>query len=237
MTSLFNKIKEFAKEGLFPRKCLGCQKEGSFLCDDCLFLIDISPVNYCLCQKPKILEKNGKCPACFPRTLDGIYNAAPYADFLVKKAILLFKYEPFIKNLSQPLTQIILNHFCLLKPTPSFTGYSVVNVPLDKKRQRWRGFNQAEELALKLTANLNLPMVSNCLVKDKNTAPQAQLAKNQRIVNLSNVFSCQKPEAIKGKKLLLVDDVFTTGATMEECAKALKAAGAKKVFAVSVARG
>ena len=111
-------------------------------------------------------------------------------------------------------------------------------IPLHQKRLKWRGFNQAEEIAKKLSFFFEVPVLNNALIRIKYTTPQVKMENNlQRKENIKGAFVCPYPEIIKNQKIFLVDDVFTTGATMEEAAKTLKQAGAKEVWGVVTARG
>ena len=106
----------------------------------------------------------------------------------------------------------------------------------DKNKIKIRGYNQSEELAKELSKILQIPVVSDALIKIKPTKPQMELTKLEREKNLDGVFQIKNPEQISGKKIFLVDDVYTTGSTMEECAKALGDAGIKQVWGIAIAR-
>jgi len=229
-------IKNFFLELLFPRFCLGCQKEGTYLCQDCLSLIEISQHQYCLCQMAQRIWQGGKCKKCASRKLNGLYFAVPYQNSLVQKLIRLFKYNPFVKELSGTLASLIINHFQLLDNPPDFSEFLLVFIPLEKRKLKQRGFNQAEEIAKELSKSLEIPLVSDCLIKIKANFPQVKLSGKEREENIKGVFLCKNPEKIKGRKILLLDDVYTTGSTMEEAARVLKTAGAKEVWGVAVAR-
>ncbi len=112
----------------------------------------------------------------------------------------------------------------------------ILPVPLYKKKQRQRGYNQSELLARELAKLRNLPLDTTSLIRSRNTPSQTKLGREGRLQNMSGAFSCVNPAAVKGKIVLLIDDVATTGATLEGCAEALKAAGAKKVIAYTLAR-
>ena len=235
--NLRERTKRFLLDAFFPRFCLNCQKEGSYLCEDCVSLLEISEHQYCLCQKPNRLFKAGKCPRCRKKFLSGLYFALPYQNVLVKSSIQRFKYEPFIKELAKPLASLIIDYFQLLVNPPDFYGLILIPVPLDRKRLKWRGFNQAEEIGKKFSKSLNIPLINDVLIKTKGNSPQMELTGKEREENVLGVFSCQNKEKIQKKKVLLVDDVYTTGATMEEAARILKIAGAKEVWGIVVARG
>ena len=108
---------------------------------------------------------------------------------------------------------------------------------MEKKKLKKRGFNQAEEIAKELSLFLKIPLFNNVLIKIKETLPQIELSDKEREENVSGAFFCQNKKEIGGKKILLVDDVYTTGATMEECARVLKEAQAKEVWGLAIARG
>ena len=214
-------MKNLFLEILFPKSCLGCNKPGTYLCQDCLSLIDIS-------------EKINRDV----EILSGIFCACDYENFLVKKLIQKFKYKPFAKNLSKTLAYLIILHFKNLQLQEFFTGqFLIIPIPLSKKRLKWRGFNQAQEIAKHISEFLELPVINNVLIKTKQTLAQTDLPKQQRKQNLKIAFTCENPEIIKNKNILLIDDVFTTGATMIEAGKTLKSAGANRIYGIAVAKG
>jgi ComF family protein len=116
----------------------------------------------------------------------------------------------------------------------------VVPVPLSKERKRERGFNQAEVLARAVNAYLGLPIVDNVLARTKNIERQERLGAEERKKNAENAFACvggaEDFAKIRGKRVLLIDDVITTGATANDCARALKKSGAKTVVACAIAK-
>lgn len=232
------KIKNFLLDILFPKFCLGCKTEGTYLCEDCKACLEISENVFCLCETPQRLSFGGKCPKCSFKKLDGLYFALSYRNKMVKKLIHQFKYEPFIKDLSENLTDLIITHFQTLnKYEKDFEGKILIPIPLSRKKLKNRGFNQAEEIAKKLSEKLKIPILTNGLIKTKENLPQMELSGKERQENIKGAFEVIKKEEIQGKKILLVDDVYTTGATMEEAARVLKEAGAKEVFGVVIARG
>jgi len=260
LISKFSKTKLFLLELLFPKFCLGCQKEGFYLCEDCRATLEISENNYCLCsQNHKALAPNsklGKCNRCSDKKLSGLYFALPFKDpsagsgqetYLTKKLVHQFKYGPYTKNLAKTLASLIIEHLVITqKNTDEIWNNGVlVPVPLDKKKLKIRNYNQSEELAKELSKVLQIPVVSDILIKTKTTKPQMELSKEQREKNLLGAFAISSPslrgaeatkQSLKNKKVFLVDDVYTTGSTMEECARVLRTAGAKSVWGITVAR-
>lgn len=243
MNKYIEKIRLFLLDLFFPKFCLGCKKEGSYLCDDCRTLLDIAEFDYCLCSsKPQRLpsdQKSGKCNRCQDKRLSGLYFALPYKEkALTRKIIYQFKYRPYLKDLAKTLAGILVEHLVISgKNTNEIWQNSVlIPVPLDKKKLKSRGYNQSEELAKELSEVLQIPMISDNLIKIKNTKPQMELKKEEREKNLGKAFKIKNSQTLLGKKIFLVDDVYTTGSTMDECAKTLKEAGAKQVWGIAIAR-
>jgi len=114
---------------------------------------------------------------------------------------------------------------------------AIVPVPLHPRKQRQREFNQAEYLAAGLTKVVNVPVLKRNLRRVKDTPTQTKLDAEARMKNLRDAFAVRDGTEFKGKRLVVLDDVFTTGATMDSCAKTLRGAGAKDVIALAVARG
>lgn len=109
-------------------------------------------------------------------------------------------------------------------------------VPLHKRREIKRGFNQADLLAKEIAEFFKIPYCEDILKRAKNTKPQTETSNhNQRLENIKNAFVCRKPELVAWKRIIIVDDVMTTGATLNECARALKSSGARSVTAFVVA--
>lgn len=225
---------------LFPQFCLSCNKEGLLICQDCLSAIEILEFQFCpFCEKPNRVFDKFVCPKHQGKNLDGLFFPTQYKNALVKKLIAKFKYEPFIKNLKEPLAFLIISHFLLSENEGFFKNSNesfFIPVPLSKRKQKWRGFNQSEEIARILSDFFKVPLLSKNLVKIKNTSPQIELSKEKRRENIRNVFLLKNPEQIRNKTIFLIDDIFTTGATMEECAFVLKQANAKQVLGIAIAR-
>lgn len=209
-------------EILFPRYCLGCKRRGTYLCEDCLSLIDLYSHPF---SEPPLLF---------------LYSITYYQHFLIKRLIHSFKYWPFAHDLRHAFRSLILTYLKNLENTPYFVSHPktfiIVPIPLHLSRQKWRGFNQAEILAQELAYHLKIPVSNNVLVKTKATRPQAELTGKKRKENIKGVFKIINPEKIKGKNILLVDDIYTTGTTMKRAAKILKENGAKEIIGLVIAR-
>lgn len=235
MKKIFRNLGKRFLDLLFPKACLFCQREDSFLCQDCQAAFEIEEENFCLCPQPKLLEKAGKCKNCQAKSLAGLHFALSYEDPRAKLLIKAFKYEPYLRELAKPLASFILAHFSLQGKT-NFPQYLLIPIPLEKRRLRKRGFNQAEEIAKYLAPSLGTPFISDCLLKIKKTPPQTKLSGKERERNLRGAFLVKQPERIRNKKIFLIDDVYTTGTTMEEAAKTLLETGAKEVWGIAIAR-
>lgn len=231
--SLCRNIKEIGIESFFPTKCLNCQVDGEILCEDCFSLIEIIDQKYChICKKRKPF-KVFKCLSGCRSPLFHLFFATAYKKHaLIGKIIHNFKYSPFIKSLDFVLAKMIINHFKLIGIKQDFfKNFIIIPVPLHLKRIKKRGFNQSSEIAKKLSRELNIILALDSLKRIRNTISQIKIiTKEKKKSNVKDAFECINRNFIQGKIVLLVDDVYTTGATMEECAKVLKKAGAKRIY-------
>jgi ComF family protein len=151
-----------------------------------------------------------------------------------KNCIHLLKYNSRLK-LAAPLGKLM---FDFVNKNMDYEDFDmIVPVPLHSSRLRERGFNQAEVLSRKLSGYTKHPVCTNVLKRTKPTLSQTGLSKTKRFTNLQGAFKITKDAFVSGKKVLLVDDVFTTGSTVNEAAKALLKAGAESVDALVLARG
>ena len=150
-----------------------------------------------------------------------------------------FKYNPFLTDLQKVIRQIF--SFFLVSQKNYFPEkFLVVPVPLHWTRQNWRGYNQAEILAKIAAEVFDFEFTPNIVRRTRFTKPQTQLTRKKRLKNIHGAFAlCDDlaKEKIKGKSILLIDDVWTTGATLKECAKVLKRNGANKVWALTLTKG
>ncbi|PJE73746.1 MAG: hypothetical protein COV02_00845 [Candidatus Terrybacteria bacterium CG10_big_fil_rev_8_21_14_0_10_41_10] len=202
-------------EFIFPQKCAGCGIEKVALCLACLKGVEM----------PDVAEANG------------IYAASNYRDRTVKNVIRLLKYKKG-HCLAKPLAELIKER-CLPKimetyPKLNMKDFITIPIPLSAGKLRERGFNQAAEMA-KL---LPLPTNNKILFKIKETPSQVSVKdRDKRLKNIEGSFITKNVDTLKGKNIIIIDDVFTTGATIKEAKKTLKAGGAKKVLAIVLARG
>lgn len=210
------------------------------MCEDCLSLVEILDKQYCpFCFPPRTVFDGRICPSCKnDHFLDRLFFACSYESLIVKKLIGEFKYEPYVKDYSLTLAFLMLSHLANMnKNVSDFNGFLMIPVPLFKRKQKLRGYNQAEEIAKELSKYLKIQMMPDILIKIKSTLSQTELDKKSRADNVRNAFSVKNTDLIKNKNIILVDDVFTSGATMDECSRKLKEAGAKEVWGMAIARG
>ena len=242
--------RDFIFDLLFPIECLGCGKQGKWLCDKCLKKLEVNSKQHCL--NCKIENDFGEiCPECKKIFyLDGALAAGNYEDKLIAQLIKQYKYY-FSLKVADILGDFLLffiknlNNQIILLPAkkenaPEFlfkqNNYYIMPVPLHKRRLRWRGFNQSEKLAQILSNKLNIPLISDQLIRIKYKQPQAKINSKKRKNNINGCFK-YVGDYLNEKNIILVDDVVTSGSTLNECAKVLKEKGAKEVWGICVARG
>jgi competence protein ComFC len=144
-------LKESILDIIFPSFCFICKREGDYLCQDCRSVMEIS----------------GKHKIYSGENISDLYFALPYQNSLIKDLIKKFKYEPFVKELGKSLSSLIIEHLNLLDNKPDFTGFYLIPIPLEKKRLKWRGFNQAEEIGKDMAYFLKIPLIPDALIKTK----------------------------------------------------------------------
>ena len=234
------KIKGFFLELFFPQFCFFCQKEGHSLCPDCLAIISVAEECWCPFCAFKTAHTPLRCQRHERKNLNGAFSATSYQEKRVKKLIGAFKYKPYLKSLALPLSLLIISHIFLTANKEFFKNGEnscFIPLPITKKKQKERGFNQSLEIAKELSNFFKLPLEENNLIKIKETGSQTKLSRKERKQNIKDAFQLKNPLAVKGKRVFLVDDVLTTGATLEEAARVLKRLGhAKEVYGVVVAR-
>ena len=226
---------------IFPDECRICEqplREISRIpvCRACLAKPEPLAAEYfCVqCRAPFLnafpLDAEGRCGLCRRgvQGFDAAYSFGFY-DGELRELIHLFKYGR-IETLAKPLGRL------LAMALPREQAFDVI-VPMPLHwRKRWsRGFNQSDLLARELGRRVNIP-VKNALRRVKFTAAQAGLTNAKRRLNVSGAFKARRERSLDGKRVLLIDDVMTTGATAASCARALKITGAREVTLLTVAR-
>ena len=201
------------------------------LCSSCCDSLPRIMPPFCpQCGKPQ--ASGILCPGCvsWQAEIDGIRSPFRF-DGLMRQTVHQLKYKN-LRALAKPLAKL-LNDFLVINPLP---GKVLVPVPLHPRRLRERGHNQSHLLAEELSSLINLPVIDDCLIRKRHTPPQARTATvEERRNNVANAFTCVK-DRLQDKQVLLIDDVSTSGATLDACAKVLKAAGAVSVWGLVLAR-
>jgi len=224
------KLKGIALDFLFPQWCVGCGRQGEFICPSCRHSLPrVMPPLCPRCGKPQ--SSGVLCPACvgWQAKIDGIRSPFRF-DGVMRQAIHQLKYRN-LRALAGPLAEL-LNDYLVASSIP---GEVLVPVPLHRKRLRERGYNQSRLLAEELGKLNNLPVVDDCLIRQRYAPPQARTSTvEERRGNVEYAFAC-RDRRLQGKQVLLIDDVTTSGATLDACASALKTAGTVSVWGLSLA--
>ncbi len=223
-----------ALDALFPRFCLSCKREGSLFCKTCdagwVARPDVAACPFCLAH-----GSNAVCSSCRTQTsLDGVVSYLPYGNAIVRLAIGFWKYdgdrsiEPVLKHwLAQSVPRM----------RPPLESFVVTHVPIHTTRKRLRGFDQSEHLA-SWVAEMHCMPSANLLERTRKTISQAKTSHRDRFLGeLDGIFSMHSSVETIPESVLLCDDVFTSGATMDSAAQCLKAAGVKQVWGFVIAKG
>jgi len=236
-TNSFNKINtlyNFFLDLIFPRYCVGCKKEGVWFCEKCKEKIIY--IKTPTCPKCSRISENGNfCKSCQKDfSLKGVLVAAHYEEGPLKEAIHTYKYDG-IYHLKVDLGKILIS---TLLSRWNKKDTILIPVPLHKTRKGERGYNQALLLSQEIKKSLNYEICDNKLLRIKYTKPQVKFNSKDRIINIQNSFRWKGKDELKGKTIILIDDVFTTGSTLNECAKELKLkAHVKEVWGLVLAKG
>lgn len=227
----------FILDLIFPQFCVTCGREGNVWCEMCRAHVE--------CASAPL------CPVCFMR-MPGNVHASHRARTELTKLIAattydavraplhLYKYQ-FVQIASEPLSTLFiktLTPILAIALTESHSrrgSWIIIPIPLHKRRKAWRGFNHAELLGEKISTHFNIPMLQ-ALTRTRYTTPQVELKGEDREENMRDAFSLSKNhKSIKGKIVFLIDDVYTSGATMNEAAKVLRSSGAREVWGIVLA--
>ena len=163
-----------------------------------------------------------------------------------KEILCIFKYEDLIRNILikykfQNKSYLYKTFIKIILKNKKICGFLknydiIIPVPISKKRNRQRGYNQSYLIAREIAKQINLKHEKNCFVKQKDTIEQSKLDKNQRKINVQNAYKIIDKEKIINKKIILLDDIYTTGNTVNECAKMLEQAGARMIGVLTIAK-
>jgi ComF family protein len=233
---------------LYPPRCRACSssiggRDREYFCSNCLLQIQLVAHPFCtICGRP-FPDSSGAdhvCGVCLARNPQfarahswACYPREEATEHPLRQVIQKFKYGRKVA-LGKPLGRLMARgceEFLL-----TCKAETIIPVPLHPRRLRWRGFNQSVLLARQIGRAYNIPVDCFTLFRKMDTPPQTQLPEEDRRKNMRGAFALSKETAVKGKSLLLVDDVYTSGATVNECSRVLKQGGAREVFVLTLAR-
>ena len=222
---------------LYPPRCLVCKTLGeSGLCTACAG--QIIPVTAPFCAVCGHTLADSRCTNCTAQTPAFRCSRSLGAyDGVLRHAVHQFKYRDR-PQLALPLGRLLAEYARAQAPDLNHLHFdALLPVPMHPARQRVRGYNQSERLARVLGLELSLPLLTGVLVRARPTRPQVGLSGETRRTNLRGAFTVKQPDLIVNKTLLLIDDVVTSGSSLHQCAAALNAAGARAVYALTLAAG
>ena len=226
---------------LFPYQCLRCGKildSAGYLCESCVEEINFIKPPYChKCGHPlqeENINKKMLCAGCLKnkRSFYRLSRSAVIYDNSSKNIILSFKFFDQTENAN------LLSAMIKIAGKDIFAeGVDlIIPVPLHYTRLIKRKYNQSALLAQKLSKMTAVPYNNLVLIRSRKTKPQVEVSGKERITNVKNAFGVKNPQFIKGKRIVLIDDIMTTGSTVKECALVLKKAGAKSIDILTIAR-
>ncbi len=234
---------------IFPKRCVNCKKQGSYLCENCFIFLSFDVKSLCLiCNKASY---NGLThPVCKSKySIDGCFSAFPY-NKTAQKLIYNFKYKPYLKDLKTVLADLFYESLIQnedFNRELKIGNWVFIPIPLSDSKLKKRGYNQSEILAKELAKKFNIPF-QNILKRVRDTKTQVGLSNIKRKENIKDAFGIlnlkseilNHPSASSGFRkncsTFLVDDVVTTGSTLKEAANVLKRSGAKRVIGLTLAR-
>jgi ComF family protein len=224
---------DFISKILFPPRCLACDARVAtgILCELCFDKIPHYKTFFCAHCDARLPSSKKICHQNAPYILGA---AGPYGDPTLKLLIHRLKFRG-VRRAAKPLADLLARY---LADVALNTGeFILIPLPLSKRRQNERGFNQAEEIAWHLAKRLPLTVRSDILTRNRHTKPQTETANAaERQRNILDCFSIARPDDVSRKDIIILDDVTTSGATLGDAARALKAAGARKIIGLTAAK-
>ena len=232
------KFKEYLLDMIYPKRCPFCGKVLDATDEDCLKCknkpIYITGPRCMKCSKPVLNNEIEYCYDCMEKSHHYISGKAIWIyDDIMKQSIARFKYGGSLEYAPIYGKELVKQYGSWIKKHADI----LVPVPLYKKKERARGYNQTEVLANAVGKMLDIPVEAKLLKRIKDTKPQKELNDKERLKNLSEAFFINKKELYKFEKVMLVDDIYTTGSTIEACANILYRAGISEVYFLSVCIG
>jgi len=229
----FQQVTESIYNLIYPPRCVSCQAALTYFCVNCKANLVYITLSACdRCGYPNA-NTNSPCHQCQTNPLnylDAIRSAAFFDDGPLKIAIHKFKYQNY-QALGKEFAPLLANCYTINHLKTDV----IVPVPLHKSRYKERGYNQSTLLAKGLSKLIGQPIDSKTLVRHRVTKTQMTLKAKERKNNVTKAFACQS-KALEDKSILLIDDVCTTGATLDACAQALKQMNTRAVYGLTLAR-
>lgn len=236
---IIENLKEDLLNILFPRTCPVCGEilivQNYQVCENCKKKIKYITEPACKkCGKQLLVEEQEYCYDCSRKEHNFTRGISLYChDEWIRKSIYHFKYNNKREYAKIYANEIILKYKSKIQ---TWNADYLVPIPIHKSKLNERGFNQAKDLCLELSRGLEIPMLDNCVLRVKKTLPQKELNDKERIINLKNAFKIGK-NVVKLKSIILVDDIYTTGATIDTVSKVLIESGAKDIFFITISTG
>ena len=235
---VFVKLKNLLTSSIYPDNCncIICDKEipiGSKygLCDYCYNKLPFNKQMYCVKCGVPIENEATYCLMCQNngRHFDFVRSCFVYANE-IKKLILNLKFHN-CKWLAKYFADMLFDCYNLY----DLNAELIIPVPISKEREKQRGYNQTMMFAKPLAEKLNIPIATDTILKVKDVSPQTKLSGKQRHENVKGAYKVFNTTSVKGKRVLIIDEILTTGSTMDEVAKQLKIAGASAVYGLVLA--
>lgn len=228
---------QYCIDALFPKRCFGCGAWDTFLCDSCAGRMPLHLLDECLLCQGRGGQGGHICPRCAPKSaLDGLIAATYFHEGVAQKLVHHMKFGGGRDIAKLHCAPAMISCLCSAEVvwiTESLQG--IIPVPLHPYREAERGYNQARILCEGVALELGVP-VYDCMRKTKNTRPQARKTRAQRMEVSHGVYGFDFSGASLPQSVLLVDDVCTTGSTLQACARRLKLAGVARVYGCVFAR-
>src|SRR3989338_4567755 len=219
---ILKEIKKVAKDYLFPIFCLGCGVEGCWVCESCKNRFEVV-------DSTEFFDKKMS-------NIKVLFSALQYyEESLLGKAFKIFKYE-FSEEVFCLFESIILKYFEIRLEYFKNIDF-IIPVPLHPRKYAERGFNQSEMIAQVVGKILNKAVLNDAIYRIRYTKNQARLNKSEREDNIKNAFELNKKYYFSNKVVLLIDDVYTTGATIHECSQLFENKKVKGIYAFTLFRG
>lgn len=218
-----------------PARCMGCLREGTWLCRACRARIGKYPLSCIVCAKPH--PRGLTCDTCRQSTpLTGVVSVGGYNNLLLQRGIGWLKYKG-VKDTAPVLASLLLPRLLVIAPWQELQARAVfLPIALHPKKQRERGFNQSEAIAHALSIATNIP-TSLALRRKRSTWTQSKMPKELRQTNMQRAFELVESLPTGRSIAIIIDDVTTTGSTLAAAAYAMRQEKVPLIWGTTIARG